>query len=51
MTTSDSELQKVVQQVTKSSTTSKKGTVYFKEWMIAILYITKIDPLLEGMDS
>ena len=47
MTTSDNELQPV----TKSGTKNKNGTVYFKEWMIAILSITKIDTLLRGMDG
>ena len=28
-----------------------KNTVYFKEWMIAIPSITKIDTLLQGMDG
>ena len=34
------------QRVTKSGTTSKNGTAYFKEWMIAIL-----DTLLQEMDG
>ena len=55
MTTSDNEWQRVKtndyewQQVTKRGTTSKNSTVYFKEWMIAIL--TKIDTLLQVMDG
>ena len=39
------------QRVTKSGTTSKNGTVYFTEWMIAILSLTKIDTLLQEMDG
>ena len=54
VTTNDNEWynewQRVVQRVTKSGT-SKSGTVYFKEWMITILSITKIDTLLQGMDG
>ena len=47
MATNDSEWQRV----TKSGTTSKNGTVYIKEWVIAILSIAKIDTLLQGMDD
>ena len=32
----------------KRGTVSKIGTVYFKEWMIPILSVTKIDTLLQG---
>ena len=39
------------QGVTKRDATSKKGTVYFKEWIIAILSIAKIYSLLQGMDG
>ena len=57
MTASDNEWQRVTtndsewQLVTKKGTTSKNATLYFKEWMIAILSITKIDTLLQGMDG
>ena len=47
VTTNDSEWQ----QMTKSGTRNKNGTVYFKEWMIAILSTTKIDTLLQRMDG
>ena len=56
-TMSDNEWQRVTtndnkwQRVTKSGTTNKNGTVYFKEWVIAILSITKIDTLLQGLDG
>ena len=39
------------QRKTKSGITSKNCTVYIKEWKIAILSITKIDTLLQGMDG
>ena len=45
MATSDSKWQWVTAS-DKSGTTSKNGKVYFREWMIAILSITKIDTLL-----
>ena len=33
-------------------TTNENGTVHFKEWMIAVLSMTKTDPLLlQGMDG
>ena len=65
VTTNDNEWQRVVQQVTKSdnewqqiarsdgsATTNENGTVHFKEWMIAVLSMTKTDPLLlQGMDG
>ena len=57
VTTSDNEWQRLStndsewQLVTKRGATSKNATVYFKEWMIAILSITKIDTLLQGMDG
>ena len=47
VTTNDNEWQRV----TTSVTANKNGTVYFKEWMIAILSITKIDALFQGMDG
>ena len=47
VTTNDSEWQ----QMTKSGTRNKNGTVYFKEWMIAILSTAKIDTLLQRMDG
>ena len=39
------------ERVTKSGSTNKSSTLYFKEWMIAILSITKIDTQLQGMDG
>ena len=44
VTTNDNEWQQVI----KRGTVSKIGTVYFKEWMIPILSVTKIDTLLQG---
>ena len=63
--TSDKEWQGVIQRVTtsdnkwqwvrvsdSSGTTNENGTVYFKEWMIAILSMKKTDTLLlQGMDG
>ena len=35
-----------------SGTANENGTVHFKEWMIAIISMTKIDTLLlQGMDG
>ena len=35
-----------------SGTTNENGTVHFKEWMIAVLLMTKTDTLLlQGMDG
>ena len=65
MKTSENEWQRVVQRVATSdnkwqwvsesdsiSTTNENGTVRLKEWMIAILSITKTDTLLfQGMDG
>ena len=35
-----------------SGTTNENGTVHFKEWMIAVLSMTKTDTLLlQGMDG
>ena len=68
MATSDNEWQQVVQQVTKSEnewqrlamseasessgTANENGAVHCKEWMIAIISITKRDALLlQGMDG
>ena len=68
MATSDNEWQQVVQQVTKSEnewqrlamseasessgTANENGAVHSKEWMIAIISITKRDALLlQGMDG
>ena len=64
-TTTDKEWQRVIQRVTtsdnkwqwvrasdSSGTTNENGTVHFKEWMIAILSMTKTDTLLlQGMDG
>ena len=46
VTTSDNEWR-----VTASGTTNENGTVHFKESMIAILTMTKLDTLLQGMDD
>ena len=37
--------------MTTSVTTNENGTVDFKEWIIAILTMTKTDTLLQGMDG
>ena len=64
-TTSDKEWQRVIQRVTtsenkwqwvtasdSSSTTNENGIVHFKEWMIAVLSMTKTDTQLRpGMDG
>ena len=67
-TASDNEWQRVIQGVTKSDSSGSKwqwvtasdssgtanenGTVHFKEWMIAIILMTKRDTLLlQGMDG
>ena len=64
-TTSDKEWQWVIQRVTtsdnkwqwvtasdSSGTTNENGTVHFKEWMIAVLSMTKTDTLLlQEMDG
>ena len=35
-----------------SAVTNENGTVHFKEWMIAVLSVTKTDTLLlQGMDG
>ena len=34
-----------------SGTTNENDTVHFKEWMTAILSVTKTDALLSGMDA
>ena len=47
----DNEWYNKLQQVTTSGTMNENGTVHFKEWMIAILTMTKTDTLLQGMDS
>ena len=52
--TSDNEWEQMTasdNKMTKSGTSNKNGTVYFKEWMIAILSTTKIDTLLQRMDG
>ena len=62
---SDKEWQRVIQRVTmsdnrwqwvtasdSSGTTNEKGTVHFKEWLIAVLSMTKTDTLLlQGTDG
>ena len=54
MTTSDTTSDNKWQCVTasdSSGSTNENGTVHFKEWMIAILSMTKTDTLLlQGMD-
>ena len=64
-TTNDKKWQRVIQRVTtsdnkwqwvtasdSSGTTNENGTVHFKEWMIAVLSMTKADTLLlQGMDG
>ena len=56
-TASDSEWQRVTandnewQRVTASGTTNENGTVHFKKWIIAILFMTKTDTLIQGMDG
>ena len=64
-TTSNNEWQRVIQRVTtsdnkwqwvtasdSSGTTNETDTVHFKEWMIAILSMTKTDTLLlQGIDG
>ena len=64
-TASDKEWQRVIQRVTtsdkkwqwvtlsdSSGTTNENGTVQFKEWMIAVLSVTKTYTLLlKGMDG
>ena len=64
-TTSDKEWQRVIQRVTASNnkwqwvtasdssgTMIENGIVHFKEWMIAVLSMTKTDTLLiQGMDD
>ena len=55
--TSDNEWQQLAtnenkwQRVTASGKTNENGTVYFKEWMIAIFSVTKTNALLHGMDG
>ena len=51
MTKNDNEWYNKLQQVTTSGTMNENGTVHFKEWMIAILTMTKTNTLLQGMDS
>ena len=65
MTTNDNEWQRVVQRVTKSydewqwvtaseisGTANENRIVHFKEWMIAIISMTKRDTLLlQGIDG
>ena len=61
VTTSNKEWHRVIQRVTTNGNEWERvttvvqrmnGTVHFKEWMIAILSMTKIDTLLfQGMDG
>ena len=51
--TSDKEWQRIarVTACESSGTANENGTVHFKEWMIGIILMTKIDTLLlQGMD-
>ena len=51
VTTSDSKWQWVIAS-DSSGKTNKNGTINFKEWMIAVLSMTKTDTLLlQGMDG
>ena len=52
-TTSDSEWQQMAMTASDSSgTENKNGTAHFKEWMIAVLSMTKTDTLLlQGMNG
>ena len=64
-TTIDKEWQRVIQRVTtndnkwqwmtasdSSDTTNENGTVHFREWMIAVLSMTKTDTLLlQGLNG
>ena len=50
-TTSDKEWKQIAMS-DSSGTTNENGTVHFKEWMIAVLSMTKTDTLLlQGMDG
>ena len=50
-TKSDNEWQQIVMS-DSSDTANESGTVHFKEWMIAVLSMTKTDTLLlQGMDG
>ena len=57
VTTSDKEWERLTtndnewQRVTVSGTTIENSTAHFKEWMIAILSMTKTDTLLQGIDG
>ena len=51
VTTNDNEWYNEWQQVTKSGKKNENDTVNFKEWMIAILTMTKTDTLLHAMDG
>ena len=49
MTTSDKKWQSVA--ANDSGTTNEKYTVHFKEWVTAILSLTKTDAIPSGMDD
>ena len=57
MTTNDNELQRVVRVTSgitsdSNGTENENGTAHFKEWMIAVLSMTKTDTLLlQGMNG
>ena len=51
VTTNDNERYNERQKVTTSGTTNENDKVHFKEWMIAILIMTKADILLQAMDG
>ena len=47
VTTNDNEWKRVK----ANGTTNENSTVHFKEWMIAILSMTKTDKLRQGVDG
>ena len=49
MTTSDNKWERVA--ANDSGATNENDTLHFKEWVIAILSVTKRDALLPGMDD
>ena len=51
VTTNDNEWYNELQRVTASGTTKEDGRVHFKEWMIAILTVTKTDIQFQEMDG
>ena len=49
MATNDNKWQQMT--MSGSGTTHENDTVHFKEWVTAILSVTKTDALLPGMDG